>query len=299
MSLKILILSVTILAFLAYVGVSVYIASVLTTPGATPLEFDKNQIGQRVSDVTFRATDGIQLVGWLYQGTNEKAIMFVHGAGDQNRVNKIYGTPEIAKHFVDLGYTVLLFDLRGFGESQKTRMSFGQNEANDVTGAFNYLVEQEYEPSEIGIISNSMGAITAIMAAESVNRAGAIVLDSPATHIKDITSNIMREENNVPDFLHPGIFLMAKLFYGVDIDKVRPIDRVMTLSDTPLLFLHGEEDTLIPPSHSEELFNKVSQNAQRVTFPNTGHVETYVDNKEEYVELVSAFFEQNLVGLSP
>jgi hypothetical protein len=141
-----------------------------------------------------------------------------------------------------------------------------------------------------------LGAIATIMAADTVKSAGAIVLDSPATYVKDITSNIMRDENNVPYFLHPGIFLASKLFFGVDIDKIRPIDKIAALSKTQLLFLHGEADTLIPPSHSEELFNKVLPNSSRVTFPNTGHVETYIENKEKYLQLVSGFIEKNLAN---
>lgn len=272
------------------------IASILTTPTQTPINFDKLQIGSRVADVTFRSKDNIQLAGWYFRGVNGKAIIFVHGAGNQNRVNEVYGTPEIAKRFVDLGYSVLLFDLRGFGESQKTRMSFGQHEANDVIGAFEYLIKQEYKPKSIGIISNSMGAITTIMAADSVKSAGAIVLDSPATHIKDITSNIMSEENNIPYFIHPGVFLAAQLFYNVDIESVRPIDKISILSKTPLLFLHGEDDVLIPQSHSQILYNKVHQagNSKRVTFPSTKHIETFVNNKSKYLSIVEDFMEENL-----
>lgn len=298
MKLKVFLISTVSALALLYIGVSVYIASVLTTPGQTPIEFDRSTIGERVADVTFASKDGVQLAGWYFRGVNDKAIIFVHGAGNQNRVNEIYGTPEIARHFHDKGYTVLMFDLRGFGESQKTRMSFGQHETNDVAGAFNYLVTQEFDPRSIAIISNSMGAITTIMASDDVKNAGAIVLDSPATHIKDITSNIMRDENSVPDFLHPGIFLAAKLFYNVDIEKVRPIDSIEKLSNTPTLFLHGENDTLIPPDHTK-LLSESLPNSQRVTFPNTAHVETYKNNNDQYLDLVSKFLDDKLVSSSP
>lgn len=281
-----------LLAFIAYIGISAYIASVLTVPGKSPVVFDKANIG-RGADVTFRSKDNIQLAGWFFPGTNGKAIMFVHGAGNMNRANEVYGTPEIAKYFLDLGYTILLFDLRGTGESQYSRISFGQYEKNDVAGAFDYLVKQEYRPSSIGIISDSLGAIATVMAADDIKDAGGIVLDSPATVVRPIVSDIMTKEHSVPLFLHSGIYFAANLLYKIDVDAVRPIDYISTLRETPLLFLHGENDTLIPPQNSADLLARVNK-GERVLFPGAKHVETFKTNPALYKQVVSEFFTKNL-----
>ena len=277
----------------AYVGISIYIASALTVNGDSPLKLDKKVIGDRVADVVFRSKDNAQLAGWFYQGTNDKAIIFVHGAGNQNRANEVYGTPDIARYFYDKGYTMLLFDLRGTGQSEKTRASFGQYEANDVAGAYEYMVTQEYKPQSIAIVSDSLGAIATIMAADSIKDAGAIVLDSPATEVKQIVSNIMKNERKVPTFLHPGSFLAAKLLYKIDVDAVRPIDKISVLSSTPLLFLNGEKDTLIEPFHTEELMKKAGT-GKRVVFSGSKHVEGFKDHPEQYLSEVEAFFDANL-----
>lgn len=287
------ILIILLLGISAYVGISIYIASVLTIPGESPLKVDKKVVGDRVADVVFRSKDNAQLAGWFYRGTNDKAIIFVHGAGNQNRANEVYGTPEIAKYFYDKGYTVLLFDLRGNGESEKTRASFGQYEANDVAGAYNYLVTQEFKPQSIGIISDSLGAIATIMASDDIKGAGGIVLDSPATEVKSIVTSIMKDEKNVPVFLHPSIYLAAKLLYKIDVDSIKPIDRIQSLNNTPLLFLHGEKDTLIVPSNSQELMDKAGTGT-RVVFTGSKHVEGYKDHPAQYLELVNNFFEENL-----
>lgn len=293
MKVIVLICALLIAIISIYAGISVYIASTLTTPGPTPIKFDKKLIGERVADVVFRSKDNIQLAGWYYRGVNDKAIIFVHGAGNQNRVNEVYGTPEIAKHFYDEGYTLLLFDLRGIGESQKARISFGQHEADDVAGAYEYLVTQEFKPESIGIVSDSLGAIATIMAADDVKKAGAIVLDSPATEVKSIVSDIMEKEHSVPRFLHPGAYFAAKALFNIDVDKVRPIDRISLLSNTPLLFIHGEKDTLIPPVNSEELF-KLTSNSTRETFPDAGHVEAFKKDPTRYLQLLDDFFTKNL-----
>lgn len=293
MNLKYIVLLIILLVGSAYIGISIYIASVLTKANPTPLKLDKKEIGDRVAEVVFRSTDNAQLAGWFFQGTNGKVIMFVHGAGDQNRVNEVYGTPEIAKHFYEEGYSLLLFDLRGIGESEKTRLSFGQYEANDVAGAYNYLVKQEYKPESIGIISDSLGAISTVMASESVKGAGAIVLDSPAKKVTDIISNIMVKDKNVPRFMHPGIFLAAKLVYKIDVESIRPVDKITILDKTPLLFLHGGADDLINPKDSEEMASMV-HNAKRIVFPEIGHVQTYVKDPVGYLRAVDDFFNDNL-----
>lgn len=283
---------VILLAVIAYAGITAYIAYSLTILKPSPITIDKNTIGDRATDVAFRSSDNIQLAGWFFPGTNGKAIMFVPGAG-QNRTNIDYGGTEIAKHFVDEGYTVLLFDLRGTGESQVTRQSFGQYEKNDVAGAFNYLVKQEYAPESIGIISDSLGAISTIMASSDIKDAGAIVLDSPATEVVTAISHLMEGEHNVPRFLHSGVYFWAKALYNIDAYSVRPIDQIHYLENTPLLFLHGAKDDLIPPINSEELLAKVKK-GERYVFPDSDHVHGYKTDHSLYLDKVTTFFSTNL-----
>jgi fermentation-respiration switch protein FrsA (DUF1100 family) len=286
------IITILFLLTIAYFGIGAYIAYKLTIQNPSPVTYDKDKIG-RGTDVVFRASDNLQLAGWYFPGINDKAIMFVHGAGNQNRANEVYGTPDIAKYFLEQGYAILLIDLRGTGESQNARISFGEYESLDVAGAFSYLKTQGYKPSSIGIIGDSLGAIATIMAADAVKSAGGIVLDSPAATVRPIVTNIMRNEHSIPVFLDPAIFFWAKALYNIDVDKVKPIDHITTLKNTPLLFLHGQADTLISPFNSAELLSKVN-NGQRVLFPNAGHVETFKTNPDLYKKVVSAFFSTHI-----
>lgn len=288
-----ILIALIFIALIAYVGLSVYIATVLTVQQKSPVTFDKANIG-RGADVVFRSTDNFQLAGWFFPGTNGKAILFVHGAGNMNRVNEVYGTPDIAKYFLDQGYTILMFDLRGTGESQQARISFGEYESKDVAGAFNYLVSQEYDPKSIGIISDSLGAIATIMASDVVRNAGGVVLDSPASVVRPVVSHILLKEHSIPLFLHPGIYKAAQVLYNINVDAVRPIDYVISFRDTPLLFMYGTNDDLIPPKGNTDVLIKMVNNAKLVKFEGAKHVETFKTNPELYKKEVLDFFSKNL-----
>ncbi len=55
-----------------------------------------------------------------------------------------------------MGVDVFMFDFRGHGNSGPGRLSFGQFESRDVSGALNYLRSRGV--SEVGVIGWSLGA---------------------------------------------------------------------------------------------------------------------------------------------
>ncbi len=75
-------------------------------------------------DVTFRATDGINLKGWfLPQANSTRAVVLLHGVA-ASRLQML----QRALWLHDLGYNVFLYDARGCGESTPVHPSFGYAE---------------------------------------------------------------------------------------------------------------------------------------------------------------------------
>ena len=64
----------------------------------------------------------------------DRAVVMVHGRG-RNRVNSDFMEAAIAKILLAHGYSVLLFDLRGHGESGGTRYTLGLEEPRDILAA--------------------------------------------------------------------------------------------------------------------------------------------------------------------
>lgn len=60
-------------------------------------------------------------------------------------------------------------------------------------------------------------------------------------------------------------------------------------NEIPTLFLHGAKDTLIPPYHSDILFNSNKGIKEQHIFPNGTHGESVFCDPKEYVETVTSF----------
>ncbi|UCD29069.1 MAG: alpha/beta hydrolase, partial [Planctomycetota bacterium] len=114
--------------------------------------------------VTFVAEDEITIVGTytspnLRKKKNEKApiaILLHMYNSDKSAFDPLI--PYLHK----AGFAVLAIDMRGHGESQSARNSFGVYERRDVLGAVEWLSDTGYEPGDIGVLGISIGGAAAI-----------------------------------------------------------------------------------------------------------------------------------------
>ena len=278
---------------LIYFGVSFYIADKLTVIIPNPVTIQPASISPAYEEVTFQTPDNIMLKGWLFSGQSNKLVIMIAGHG-QNRENPEYDSVHIAKDVITHGYSVLLYDARGNGISQKTRAGFGFGTGNDILGAVSFAKNKGYDEKRIAIIADSMGATATTLLADKLSRIGAIIVDSPAARLEPIVSSAMWREKHIPYVFHPGIYFLAKHIFGVDIPGVRPINTLAFVPQRVFLFLHGENDATIPVENSRLLLSKANAASRLVIFPNAGHVQTYKTNPSLYKQEVFDFLTRNL-----
>lgn len=285
-----------IILLTAYLGISLYIANTLSTSQNLQFSNSLSDVDKNGKEFTTKTRDNITISGWFFPSIQNKkcAIVLVPGFG-QNRVDPSYGGIPIAQDLLKNGYGVAMFDPRGSGYSQKTRLGFGSKEGEDTLAVISYLSSQGIQPQNTGIIANSLGAITTLQFLKDYKNVGAIVVDSPAEAIQPFVERGLHDRN-IPSFLFPGIFFMSKYFLSIDIPSVRPIDKIKEDTNRKLLFLHGEDDTLITPSNSLHLQQLSNPASKRVVFKNAGHVQTYKTNPELYKESVYSFLKDELPG---
>jgi dipeptidyl aminopeptidase/acylaminoacyl peptidase len=283
-------LAVVLALFVIFVGTSGYLGYSMTRVKRVPVEGNPNIMGLAYEVVTFPSIDTkLTLHGWLLpSSSSQQVIIMVHGNG-RNRVDPSIGTLEIASGLVEHGYNVLMFDLRGYGESDGSTVSGGYYERRDLEGAVKYMRERGFE--HIGVLGFSLGAVTSLLAGAEDKDIDAIVSDSSFADLQDIMEQEFSKRTHAPKlFLNPILF-MIKIMYGVDFTAIRPVKYVAEIAPRPILFIHGEEDETIPVSHAYRLLEASGNSLNELwVVEGAGHTQSYKTHPEEYIKRITEFF---------
>ena len=272
---------------LAYVSLSAYGAYRCATVPRLPLTASSEVFGQRCSDVSFTSReDNVSLEGWFIQGAGRGVIVIVHG-GFQNRVDENVDTLALARGLNDKGFSLLLFDLRGRGESEGRGRTLC-NINRDYGGAVDYLKSRGYEAGEIAFLGFCSGAAsTAIFASEE--ELGGVVLDGCFATVMGMF-RYQAEENGVPGpvagLFTRGVFTWLRIFY-----RYQPVDPVERIGDArcPVMMVYEESDKSIPYRDQEELI-EAGHPVDFWMIPGAEHSQGYRAVPDEYIERVGDFF---------
>jgi fermentation-respiration switch protein FrsA (DUF1100 family) len=221
-------------------------------------------VASSYEDVTLRTSDGVTLRGWYFPTGADRAAIIVHGK-DSNRIAGENRTAEkIADFLIADGYDVLLFDLRGNGESDGDRFSLGYQERRDVAAAIEYVTGLGIREDRIALIGISMGAGTVLQTLLLHANVGAVVADTAYTDAHTVVSENLQQVAGVPGWFTPGVMFFAKVAFDLDGEQVRPIDVVHAYSDRPILFIHCDRDELLALHHPRELFAASASKASQL-----------------------------------
>ena len=272
-----------------------YLANVMSRINRVPVETTPAHLDLPYEDVTFPAReDGLTIRGWLIHGRKDGSyIVLVHGA-QRHRADSGVDTLRLTQSLQQNGYNVLMFDLRGHGESEgKRRLSGGHYERRDLLGAVDYLTGRGVALERIGFLGFSIGAVLSLITAREAG-VRAVVADSAFCDMQEVIRQRSGKSRSV-FLLLPGMLLISRLFYGISVKRVRPLQAVREL-DFPVLFIHGEADTGIPVSHSVRLAQAAQQQpgSHLWVVPGVGHVRSFVTHPQEYIQRVVQYFSRTL-----
>lgn len=166
-------------ALVGYCAVCLYVAFNVTQVERVALDPPASSIAPAHEDVTFSSRDGVVLRGWWFVAAGaDRAVVMVHGRA-RNRVNSDFMPADIAKLLLVHGYSVLLFDLRGHGESGGTRYTLGIEEPREILAAIDLAAAKaRVDRARGAVIGESLGGGSARMAVEADPTIGPVVTDS-------------------------------------------------------------------------------------------------------------------------
>ena len=273
-----------------YAGISLYSADQLTRPhnrreGANPAAF-----GDASTRWSVRTDDGLTLRGWYYRGDEGKPlIVLVHGLW-QSWLHMA----GLGHDLHEKGYGVLLFDLRGHGQSDPSRVSMGRRETGDLRAVLAWAQTEGFEPERVGWVGYSMGASALLIEAARNPKIKVAVIDSPFGNLPELLNTQLSRHSHLPQFFNPGILAAARYAYGVRTDDLVPIRSANAWGARPLLLIHGEADSTVPVRQARAIASAAGPTCQAVWLPGVEHNEAYRDDPEHYVARVDAFFRRHL-----
>ena len=203
----------TLVLVVAFWAVAIYTAWSLAKTDRKPVTITPAQWSLDYESISFspRDDDSLVLRGWYLPGVQDEklekgaSIIMVHGKG-QNRHTET-ALAAVAPFLVSQAYNVLVFDLRGQGESGGSRFSLGDLERWDVVGAVDHLKSRDNSPRPIGVYALSMGAASSLLAAAETRDIKAVMSDSAYANAREILDLRLPGESPLPSFLYDVLLL--------------------------------------------------------------------------------------------
>ena len=285
-----------IVVVLAYLGVSWKYADGVTRVTREPLKKTPAYVQSTYEDVSFISRDGLRLAGWWFPAAGAtKAAVLVHGK-DQNRIDSSFDPGRIARFLIADGWSVLLFEMRGHGQSDGLRWGLGQDEPKDILAAIDTAAQKANVPrSRVATIGESMGGGSVLMTVGTDPSIGPVVVDSAYASAPVVVNEVGPVYSGLPAFFTPGLVLAARVVYGIDIGAVVPTDVVRAHPERAFLFIQCEEDSTVAMHHGVDLKN-ASGNAGTELWlvKDCGHVKAFTTYPNEWRDHVLAFLHREL-----
>jgi uncharacterized protein len=273
----------------------------------TPAQFGYTETGGSLADFDFTSyfmpdyetvrlasrEEGIEIAGWYAEANPAApAVILVHGLGSCKNAHVVLTPAGMLYH---AGFNVLMIDVRDAGEStfEDGRSAIGNEEYQEVLGAWDWLVEtQAIPPERIGLFGESLGAATALIAFSQEPRLAAVFVDSPFDNLPQIIDEEL-VRNGFPTVLRQSSVLMARLTSGDNLLAHNPYEAIERANGRPLFILHGTADTRIDVSHSFQLQERAQAVGANATFwfpEGVGHVEAARSHANIYETALIEFF---------
>ena len=240
--------------------------------------------GLEKTDYTVTSYDGYVLHAEFLKNPepSTKYVIISHGYTD-NR----YGALKYAPAYLELGYNIVVYDLRGHGENEPTFTTYGIREGQDLDYLIKDTRERYTDITELGIHGESLGAATTVTCLKYKPDIDFAVADCGFSDIENVLKGLYKSFH-VPTVVVDLADVGSRLRYHYAIKDMRPIDSLDD-NEIPVLFIHGADDTFILPKNSEDMYKRTKGRTEFHTIPGATHANSVLTEPEMYKEIVKGF----------
>lgn len=222
-------------------------------------------IGLAYENINLTTEDGIRLHAWFVPSPEPRGVvLFFHG--NAGNISHRLDSLEI---FNELGFSTLIFDYRGYGESEGKVTEPGTY--RDAEAAWRYLIEQRgFAASQIVLFGRSLGAAVAAYLASHRDPA-ALIMESGFVSVPELAAR-----------LYPWLPArkLARFRYAAG-DYLKAVS-------CPVLIAHSRDDEIIPYEQALALFEHAAEPKQLLTFRG-GHNDGFLVSGRNYRDGIGSF----------
>lgn len=244
-------------------------------------------------DTLILAEDGTPLHAW-----------YIHSAtGSSNTAIAIHGYTDraprmlmIGKIYSDMGYNVLLPDLRGHGQSGGKYIQMGWNDRIDIMKWIDVCKEMYGDTIQVALHGISMGAATAMMVAgeDMPENVKCVVEDCGYTSVWDEYKHELKKRYGLPAF--PLLYttsLFSKMKVGWGFEEASAINQIKNQT-VPMLFIHGGNDNYVPTAMVYELFEAKPGVKELWVEEGVPHAKMYDMYTDAYIRRTTEFVDAHI-----
>ena len=237
--------------------------------GQTDLAFQELWI-----PLAYEATEKAGIHAWWLPAkcADAPAILFLHGAC----WNLSWHVERIGK-WQAMGFSVLAIDYRGFGQSPGD-LPTEAGVYEDAQHGWEYLRQLAPHASQRMIYGHSLGGAIAIELASRYRDMDGIIVESSFTSIRAMAT----VQTKAARWLPVGAILNHRF------DSLAKVGKL----DSPILFLHGTADEIVPYQMSETLYAAARAPKELVLFAQLGHSNIPMESFPQYQLAVQQFVDR-------
>lgn len=242
-------------------------------------------------EVYIKSYDNLLLHATFVQSPffSRKVAIAVHGYNSFG----MFDMSPVVPVFRGMGYNVIVVDNRAHGKSEGKYIGFGWLDRLDIISWCRYAIERFGSNCEIMLYGVSMGAATVLMTCgESClpRQVKGVIADCPFAGAYEEFGYIMRTNYRVPG--RPLLYfssMVCKLRAGYTFGQCSTIRAVKRIR-VPVLFIHGEKDTFVPPYMTARMY-KACRVKQKYLYicPEATHCYSAFQDYDTYVSHMTDF----------
>lgn len=213
-------------------------------------------------------------------------VLCIHGYSDTGESMGVY-----ARHYAELGWNVVVPDLRGHGQSEGTYVGYGWDDRLDMVTWISRIMRRDPK-AQIVLHGVSMGAATALLTAGGAlpGNVKAVVSDCSYTSALDIIRYMYQRSGRKGPAAPALAALRAATRRRARFDlKNADALRAVRSSKTPTLFIHGVSDDFVPATMMADLYENARCPKEFLWVPRAEHARSVAADPELYWSTVDSF----------